>query len=125
MYIKDNYSGKTRLYGTDHHDSLVISDNGKYLTYYNLQCGEGSKYGSFSFVTDEKGTLPKDDEVLMEHGAFAYFNIGGFGNIDDVLSEIEAKILDKYISANGEIGPTVQDILQIIRKYRTEKEEQK
>lgn len=96
MYIKDNITGVVRLYGTDCHDSLAISEDGKHLSYYNLQCGEGSKYGSYSFVTDETGTLPKDDKVLIEHGANAYFNIGGF---DAVLKELKSNIewlIDQY-----------------------------
>lgn len=95
MYIKDNVTGTARLYGTNCHDSLKISEDGKYLTYYNLQCGEGSKYGGFSFVVDENGTLPKDDEVLVKHGAEAYFNIGGWPNINDVLDRIREEIDQK------------------------------
>lgn len=96
MYIKDNITGVVRLYGTDCHDSLEISEDGKHLSYYNLQCGEGSKYGSYSFVTDENGTLPRDDEDLVKHGAEAFFNIGGF---DAVLKELKSNIewlIDQY-----------------------------
>lgn len=117
MYIKDNITGLVRLYGTNCHDSLEISDDGKYLTYYNLQCGEGSKYGSFSFVTDKNGTLPKDDEVLVKHGAEAYFNIGGFNNVDDVLDKIRAEI-DNELS-DGMIHK--KTVLGIIDKYNFQK----
>lgn len=82
MWIKDNETGQVRPYGSDQHDSLIISEDGRHLSYYNLQCGDGSKYGGYSFVTDEKGTLPKDDEDLARHGALPFFNIGGFGNED-------------------------------------------
>lgn len=78
MYIKDMQTGKIRLYGSDPHDSLMISDDGRSLTYYNLQCGEGSKYGDFRFVTDEEGHIPSEDETVMKYGADTYFNIGGF-----------------------------------------------
>lgn len=84
MYIKDNVTGRVRPYGTDCHDSLVISGDGRYLRYYNLQCGEGSEYGSYRF-TDEKGRKPEEDE---EREDWWYFNVGGFkngrtGNITD------------------------------------------
>lgn len=41
MYIKDLETGKVRIYGTDKHDSLVISGDGRILSYYNLQNGDG------------------------------------------------------------------------------------
>jgi hypothetical protein len=78
MYIKDLESGEVRKYGTDHHDSLMISNDGKCLYYEHLQNGEGSEYGDYRFVTDKDGFIPAEDEVLIKHGADAYFNIGGF-----------------------------------------------
>ena len=130
MYIKDNITGVVRLYGTDCHDSLEISDDGKYLTYYNLQCGEGSKYGSYSFVTDDKGTLPSNDEDLIKHGAEAYFNIGGFNDTTDVLDNLRAEIeqyqADCNLTNSDEIdckfcdSITFDTIYRIIDKYRNE-----
>lgn len=79
MYIKDLHTGLVRKYGTNRHDSLRISNDGRFLTYENLQCGDGSRYGDYRFVVDEEGHIPKEDEVLAEYGADAYFNIGGFG----------------------------------------------
>lgn len=113
MYIKDNITGVVRLYGTDCHDSLEISDDGKYLTYYNLQCGEGSKYGSYSFVTDDKGTLPRDDEDLIKHGAEAFFNIGGFNDTTDVLNKIRAELM---------LIEGMEDAIEIIDRYRERSE---
>ncbi len=82
MYIKDTYTGKVRKYGADHHDSLRISSDGTFLTYENLQCGDGSiegdkEHSGFLFC-DEDGLTPEEDEVLVKHGADAYFNIGGW-----------------------------------------------
>lgn len=78
-FIKDLTTGKVREYGADHHDSLVISKDGRTLAYENLQCGDDSRYGDYRFC-DEDGTIPGEDEVLIKHGADAYFNIGGFKN---------------------------------------------
>lgn len=77
MYIKDLLTGKVFKYGHSNHDSLVISEDGKYLTYLNLQNGDGS-WGGYKFVTDENGRTPEEDETLMRYGADAFFNIGGF-----------------------------------------------
>ena len=68
MYIKDLQTGKIRKYGTDRHDSLLISEDGRTLEYKNLQNGDGSRYGDYRF-TDEKGIIHEIDN---------YFNIGGF-----------------------------------------------
>ena len=77
MFIKDLETGKVRRYGTDPHDSLVISEDGRTLAYYNLQNGDGSRYGSYVFCDDE-GKTPKEIDVHIEHGADIYFNIGGW-----------------------------------------------
>lgn len=106
MFIKDNITGIVRLYGTDCHDSLAISKDGKHLSYYNLQCGEGSKYGSYSFVTDETGTLPKDD-------AEAFFDIGGFGNVADVLDKIRAAIIEEAEFVYADFDQYKADVLGI------------
>lgn len=80
MWIKDLQGGRVRKYGSDHHDSLRISDDGKTLSYENLQNGDGSRYGDYRFVTDEQGLIPSEDMDYVRHGADAYFNIGGFKN---------------------------------------------
>lgn len=77
MFIKDLTNGNVRLYGTNQHDALRISKDGRTLSYENLQNGDGSRYGDYRF-TDDKGRTPEEDEELVEYGAPAYFNIGGF-----------------------------------------------
>ena len=77
MYIKDMETGRVRPYGSDPHDSLVISEDGTHLYYHNLHNGDSSRAG-YRFVVDETGKIPSEDEVLTRHGADAYFNIGGF-----------------------------------------------
>lgn len=75
MYIKDLQTGKVRKYGADRHDSLVISEDGRTLSYYNLQNGDGSRYGDYRFC-DEEGKIPAETEC--NYGE-EYFNIGGWG----------------------------------------------
>lgn len=94
MYIKDKYSGTVRKYGTNHHDSLRISNDGRTLSYENLQNGDGSRYGDYRFVTDKEGHIPAEDEDLIKYGAGAYFNIGGF-KLEEVLEEINTELAKK------------------------------
>ena len=77
MWIKDLETGVIHEYGTNCHDSLVISEDGKYLSYYNLQNGDGSgEGGGYVFVT-ENGTTPEEDRSCYETGE-EFFNIGGW-----------------------------------------------
>ena len=122
MYITDTVTGETRLYGTDHHDSLAKSDDGRCLYYENLQCGEGSEFGTFLF-TDEEGTIPGENEILLKHGADDYFNIGGFGEIHmSQIEEIKAEIKevgydkDEYGDIRGDVL-RVWQVLEIIDKH--------
>ena len=62
MIIKDMLTGHAHEYGTNPHDSLIVSEDGRSLTYYNLQNGDGSRFGDYRFVGD-------DHE--------GYWNIGG------------------------------------------------
>lgn len=87
MWIRDNETGDIREYGKNCHDSLVISQDGKSLSYYNLQNGDGSRGGGYSFVTDERGNTPIEDEELMPYGEEAYANIGGFADADKAFAE--------------------------------------
>lgn len=80
MWIKDMETGEVREYGADRHDALMVSDNGRYLTYENLQNGDGSYVGGYRFVT-ENGYLPGDDPELIRCGAEEYANIGGFDEV--------------------------------------------
>lgn len=96
MYIKDLEMGTVRPYGTNQHDSLRVSSDGRTLSYENLQNGDGSRYGSYRFC-DSEGKTPEEDEDLIMHGADAYFNIGGFFPHQDAkLEDIKAEICDKY-----------------------------
>lgn len=112
-YIKDMGINPPRIrpYGTNCHDSLEISPDGRTLSYYNLQNGEGSKYGDYRFCDDE-GHTPEEDEVLIRHGANAYFNIGGFISNDD------EEILNLYYGMSESMQKAIKDIMIVTQEKK-------
>lgn len=128
-YIKDLQSGNIRPYGSNHHDSLMISQDGTYLTYEHLQCGDGSiagdKENSGFVFCDDEGHTPEEDEILCKYGADAYFNIGGWENPIDVLDKIRAEIesnRNEWIKGKDPEWHTYDRCLSIIDKYRESEE---
>lgn len=83
MWIKDNEGGYVHEYGTNRHDSLVVSGDGRTLSYYNLQNGDGSKYGGYVFC-DEDGLTPAEIPFMED---VMYANSGGFGNVEESYAE--------------------------------------
>ena len=69
-----------------------ISSDGRTLGYYNLQNGDGSRWGDYRFC-DEKGHTPEEDEGYVMYGE-AYFNIGGWDNPADVLKRIKQELME-------------------------------
>ena len=53
LYIQDINSGRVFEYGKNCHDKLLISKDGRCLTYYNLQDGDGSCVGDYRFYYEE------------------------------------------------------------------------
>lgn len=124
-YIKDLQSGNIRPYGSNHHDSLMISQDGTYLTYEHLQCGDGSiagdKENSGFVFCDDEGHTPEEDEILCKYGVDAYFNIGGWENPIDVLDKIRAEI-DSHCCDNRDRNDGLYIAMKIIDKYRESEE---
>lgn len=77
MKILDTQTGTIHEYGTDGHDSLHVSQDGRYLTYYNLQNGDGSGVGDYRFVCDDD-KIPAESETADAIHAHVFFNIGGW-----------------------------------------------
>lgn len=77
MKILDTQTGTIHEYGTDGHDSLYVSQDGRYLTYYNLQNGDGSGVGDYRFVCDDD-KVPYESETADAIHAHVFFNIGGW-----------------------------------------------
>lgn len=76
LYVKDLQTGKVRLYGTNSHDSLHISEDGTCLSYENLQNGDGSLYGEYRLCDNPEGLLPEENECI-EARFMTYADIGG------------------------------------------------
>ena len=57
LYIQDVVSGRVFEYGGNCHDRLIISEDGRCLTYYNLQNGDGSCVGDYRFYYEK----PEDE----------------------------------------------------------------
>ena len=72
IFIKDNSTGMIHEYGSDCHDTLLLSEDGS-LHYYNLHTGEGSKFGSYSFCMED-GSDPRD---VPDYRCLPFLNIGG------------------------------------------------
>ena len=77
MKILDLQTGRVHEYGDNCHDSLYVSSDGRYLTYYNLQNGDGSGAGDYRFVCDDD-KVPAESQTADAIHAEVYFNIGGF-----------------------------------------------
>ena len=97
MLIKDLQTGRVREYGTNSHDSLEISQDGRFLSYYNLQCGEGSSYGDFRFVMSD-GKVPCESETAEAINDCCYFNIGGFPDEETILKRFLEWVAEKKYS---------------------------
>ncbi|ADL36018.1 hypothetical protein bpr_II078 (plasmid) [Butyrivibrio proteoclasticus B316] len=124
MWIKDMETNMVRPYGIYPHDSLVMSEDGSSLHYYNMQIGEGSKHGSFKFVADREGTLPEDIEACREYGELAYWNIGGFEpenkkdekRLGNITNHDIMKIFGVKASEPKKVLKTDEDILKEVER---------
>lgn len=77
MKILDTQTGDIQEYGAGGHDSLRVSQDGRTLSYYNLQNGDGSAYGDYRFVCDDN-KIPAESETADARHANVFFNIGGW-----------------------------------------------
>lgn len=77
MKILDTQTGDIQEYGADGHDSLRVSQDGRTLSYYNLQNGDGSAHGDYRFVCDDN-KVPAESETADAIHAQVFFNIGGW-----------------------------------------------
>lgn len=82
MLIRDNETGEVFEYGTKGHHALCISEDGKHLSFENIQNGDGSVGGGYSFVLEDGKTPAESDSDDTMYG-MTYANIGGFTKQED------------------------------------------
>jgi hypothetical protein len=115
--IRDNETEEVFDYGTNRHHALRISENGSCLTFENLQNGDGSCGGGYSFVLDD-GYTPEESLSPDAMNGATYANVGGFGNtvIEKILQEIEEEAMK-----NPEVGRKqcegMERAINIIKKH--------
>lgn len=80
--IRDNVTGEVFKYGKNGHHALSISEDGKCLYFENLQNGDGSLGGGYSFVLDD-GKTPEESSSQDAVYGMTYANIGGFESTDN------------------------------------------
>ena len=118
MKILDKQTGQIHKYGSNPHDSLAISEDGRTLSYYNLQNGDGSSLGDYRFVMDDN-KIPSESQTADALHAECYFNIGGFEKLPDVDDRI-LKIADHY-GLNSQLDILQEEcaeLIQAVSKYR-------
>ena len=62
LYIQNIVSGRVFEYGKNCHDKLLISEDGRSLTYYNLQDGDGSCVGDYRFYYEKPKIETEEDK---------------------------------------------------------------
>ena len=68
LFVKDNYTGLVREYGTDCHDALILMEDGS-LHYEHLQCSVGTMFPEegFSFCLED-GSIPDREDPYIDVG---------------------------------------------------------
>lgn len=97
ILIRDNQSREKTVkeYGTDQHDALMISEDGRCLYYENLQNGDGSMFAGYTFVLED-GKPPQESNSDEAYYGQAYANIGGFGDREEA-RKLSKRFCDKVI----------------------------
>ena len=86
IYIQNMVSGRVFEYGKNSHDKLLISEDGRSLTYYNLQDGDGSCVGDYRFYYEK----PKNE---IDFDADEWARIVKHQSIKELLAEERKKVL--------------------------------
>lgn len=88
LYIQDVVSGRVFEYGSNCHDRLIISEDGRSLTYYNLQNGDGSCVGDYRFFYEK----PEDE---TDFDANEWARMVEHQSISELLAEERQKIVQE------------------------------
>ena len=88
LYIQDINSGRVFEYGKNCHDKLLISEDGRCLTYYNLQNGDGSCVGDYRFFYEK----PEDE---TDFDADEWARMVKHQSISELLAEERKKVVQE------------------------------
>ena len=88
LYIQDVVSGRVFEYGGNCHDRLLISEDGRSLTYYNLQNGDGSCVGDYRFYYEK----PEDE---TDFDADEWARMVKHQSIKELLAEERKKVVQE------------------------------
>lgn len=88
LYIQNMVSGRVFEYGKNCHDKLLISEDGRSLTYYNLQDGDGSCVGDYRFYYEK----PKNE---IDFDADEWARMVKHQSISELLAEERKKVVQE------------------------------
>lgn len=123
IYIKDTYNGYIHKLGSNCHDSLYVNDEG-HIDYLNLQCCEGTRYGSYIFC-DKNGNDLKD--WVEDYNYLAIGKSIGYSqeSYEEALEDITKLVNEnKLFYKNENISNLVKDyITSLISKLKDGKKD--
>lgn len=122
IYVKNTYDGHIHKLGTNCHDSLYVNSEG-HIDYMNLQCCEGTRFGSYIFC-DEQGNDLKDwteDYNYIAIGNSITHSKESYDKaIDDLstkfISEIKNNSIVPIIAKEKETKFTVTEVVNMFLK---------
>lgn len=88
LYIQNIVSGRVFEYGKNCHDKLIISEDGRSLTYHNLQDGDGSCVGDYRFYYEK----PKNE---IDFDADEWARMVKHQSISELLAEERKKVVQQ------------------------------
>lgn len=94
LYIQDINSGRVFEYGKNCHDKLLISEDGRCLTYYNLQDGDGSCVGDYRFYY-EKPIIETEEEKRYAYDIDEWARMVKHQSISQLLAEERKKVVQE------------------------------
>lgn len=94
LYIQDINSGRVFEYGKNCHDKLLISEDGRCLTYYNLQDGDGSCVGNYRFYY-EKPKIETEEDKRYAYDINEWARMVKHQSIKELLAEERKKVVQE------------------------------
>ena len=95
LYIQDINSGRVFEYGANCHHRLVISEDCRTLSFYNLQNGDGSSVGDYRFYYEK----PEDE---TDFDADEWARMVKHQSISQLLAEERKKVVQEIRDLAGD-----------------------